>query len=408
MSVASTTLLEKIYKIRYSPDGLTEYLEKESDLIAWLPKKTDFGGWKWWKTFKTNAVRGSTTFGTALANKNVPSFKRAEIHRAQDHVIVSVNCEAARAAKNGGEYALVDELDDAIKSSMEEMAMSIENMLVGDGGGSRAQASNVSTDTITLADPSKIYLFHEGMKLQFSANNGTDSSHALRDGGATAEIAAIDQAAGTITCTANVSSTVPSVGSTDYIFREGDFDDGAQRVLQGFFAWVPASAPTSGDSFFGVDRSDNVGALAGMRIDGAGANPFTTVKEAGALVKRNRGKADTLWVNPTKYAELDEYITSKQYFTQEMKPGIGVSGFRIHTVAGLVNVMASSAFPEGIGLLTRRECWLLRALDGFPHPVDDDGRIWHLESAADALQARHRYYAQLGHLRPQDSCHITF
>jgi len=407
MSVASTDLLEKIYKIRYSSDGLTKYLEKESDLISWVPKKTDFGGWKWWKTFKTNAVRGSTTFGTALANKNVPNFKRAEIHRAQDHVIVSVACEAARAAKSD-EYAVIDELDDAVQSSMAEMALSIENLLTGDGGGSRAQAATISTDTITLADPSKIYLFHEGMKLQFSDDAGTDTSDALRDSGATATILAINQADGKITTVANVDTTVPTVGSTDYLFREGDFDDGAQRVLQGFFAWVPHTAPTSGDSFFGVDRSANVGALSGMRIDGAGANPFTVVKEAASYVKRNRGKADTLWINPTKYTELDEYISSKQYFDEKTAPFIGASGFKIHTVAGLVNVMASSAFPENKGLLTRRECWLLRSLDGFPHPVNDDGRIWHLEQSADALQARHRYYGQLGHLRPQDSCAITF
>jgi hypothetical protein len=232
----------------------------------------------------------------------------------------------------------------------------------------------------------------------------------LLDAGGTAEILSIDQAGGTMVLTTTIAASgIPSLGSTSYIFREGDFDAGTQRVLQGFFAWCPASAPTSGDSFFGIDRSQNVGALSGMRIVGSGANAFTTVKEAAALVKRNRGKADTLWVGPGKYAELDDYITSKQYFTQETRPNVGpLSGFRITTVAGSVNVMSSSAFPDTVGLLTKREAWLLRSLDGFPHPVDDDGMIWHLEGTSDALQARHRYYGQLGHLEPHCSCHITF
>jgi hypothetical protein len=158
-----------------------------------------------------------------------------------------------------------------------------------------------------------------------------------------------------------------------------------------------------------VDRSDNVGALAGSRIDGAGGNPFETVKEAAALIKRNRGKCDTLWVNPTEYTELDNWVTSSQFYTQETDhPDIGIEGMMITSAAGNLKVHNSSAIPEDLGLLTRRESWLMRSLDGFPHMVDDDGQIWHLEATADAVQGRLRYYAQLGHLRPQDSCHITF
>ena len=58
--------------------------------------------------------------------------------------------------------------------------------------------------------------------------------------------------------------------------------------------------------------------------------------------------------------------------------------------------------------MTKQDTWVLKSLDGLPHAVDDDGQVWHLEQTADALQARLRYFAQLGCMEPQHSCHVTF
>jgi hypothetical protein len=408
MTVASVTLLENIFKIRYS-QGFAKYLAKKSDLISWLPLQEDFGGWKWWRTNKTNAVNGSTVFGTARANRSVPNFERFEMTRSQDHVLVSVSCEAARASRKD-EYALVQELDDAMDSANDEMALSIENLLVGEGGGARGQiatSSGISGSTITLQDPSKIYLFQDGMVIQLSDDDGSDVGDAVRAG--TLTIDTINQAAGSFTTTVAVTTGIPAAADGDYIFREGDLDAGAQRVLQGLFAWCPATAPSASESFFGVDRSTNIGALAGMRHDGSGANPLDTIMYASTLVKRNRGMADTVLVNPTKAGEIVQYALAKQEFTMKTDyAGIELQGFKIQTVCGPVGVIACSAIPEDVGMLTRRDAWLMRSLDGFPHPVDDDGQIWHLEEAADAMQARLRYYAQLCHMTPKHSCHITF
>ena len=410
MTVASTTLLEEIYKIRYSPDGLTEYFTKESEILTEVPIKNDFGGWKWWKTFKTNTVRGSTTFGTALANRNVPNFVRPEIHRSEDHVIVSVGCEAARAARRGGEYALIDELDDAIQSSMEELARQTDAFMAGNGGGSIGQIATggIAGNVITLADPAQIYLFSEQMLLQVSANDGTGTGHTLRDSGNTHTVSSIDQDAGTVTVSA--IGDVSGTAAADYLFRDGDFDQGAQRVLQGFFAWCPHTAPSGGDSFFTIDRSTNVGALSGSRIDGDAASPVDTIKELAAKMKRNRARRGeyVCFINPTRWTEVDQVILAKQYYGQENKPKMGAEGFVIKTVLGDVRCVASSAFAEDQGIIFRRESVLLRSLDGFPHPVDDDGDIWHLEPTSDSLQARHRYYAQFAGLRPQDMGALTF
>ena len=127
MAVATTALLEKIYKTRYAA-GLTQYLAKQSDIIKLLKNPNDFGGWDWRKTYKTTAVRGSTVFGTALANKSVATPIAANFTRSQDHVVVSVECEAARASK-GSENALVSAVEDAMDSAHAEMALSLDALL---------------------------------------------------------------------------------------------------------------------------------------------------------------------------------------------------------------------------------------------------------------------------------------
>lgn len=411
MSTASVTLLEKTYKVLF-PKGIGFYLDDESPLIRWTPKSNDFGAWKWWLVYQINAVRGGTDFTTALANRNVATQRRMELTRSQDHVIQSVACEAIRASKKD-EWALISAVENAMKCAGQEMAMSIESLLTGDGGGSRGKIAvgGITNAVITLADKSRIVLFQPGMRIDLSVDNGVTAAAGVRSVavGQSNEILSVDVSAGTITMSANITTIWPAPAAAgDFIFRESDYDAQAKRVLQGFFAWIPPTAPTAGDSFFGVDRSIHPTALAGTRITGGGANVFDVVKEACALNRRNRGKANALWVNPMKFGELDLFVTSKQYFSQEDNPMVGVSGMRIATPSGPIEVMESTAIPEGVGLLTRRESWELRSLDGFPHVVDDDGLTWHLEQSADAMQIRHRYFAQLGCIEPKDNTYIAF
>ncbi len=394
MSVATVQALEKIYRIRFE-DGLTPYLEAESPLIRWVPKEARFGGWKWWVTHQISAVRGSTKFSTAMANKNSPSFVRMEITRSQDHAIVSVDCEAAAAAEED-EYALVDALENAVESAAAEMVMSIEALLTGNGGGSRGKikSGGISGAVITLDDPSRIVLFAKDMRIELAPDDGVSAAAGVRAGVGTIDKVNIE--AGTLTLTVNVTTAIPLAAAADFIFREGDYDGQAKRVLQGFFAWCPDTAPTAGDNFFGADRSVHPTALAGTRLDGKGANAWDTVQEALALNRRNKGQADTLWVNPVKFAELNQWVTAKQTFGQEEDPRIGFRGFTAATPQGALKIMETAAMPEQKGLLTRRDAWKLRHLKAFPHVVNDDGQEWHLEALEDALQQRQRYYAQLG------------
>lgn len=407
MTVGTVALLEKAFKVTYA-DGLGKYIEEESDLIRWLPKEESFGGWKFWLPFKLNGSRVSTDFTTALGKKNNPKFVRMELTRSKGHGVISVDNEAANASKNDSD-AFVDLLEDAVDSCVEGMTLSIESLITGNGGGSTAQIASsggISTNTITLQDKSRIVLFQYDQNIQIATDDGVSAAAGVHPNSQDLTVTGIDVAAGILTFNVNVTTAIPAAVNSNYIYNEGDYDGQAQRVLQGFFAWIPSTVTST--AFFGLDRTIHKSALGGTYVSGGGANPWDVLKEACAINRRNRGKADTLLVNPMKMAEFDQYLFSKQEFGQESMPGVGFKGGRARTPNGEIEILEFPAIPEGKGLLTRRDSWMLKSIDGFPHPVMDGGAQWKLEEGADAVQSRQRYYAQLGNKKPKHSTHIDW
>ena len=404
----SVATFDKVYKERYQK-GITRYLAEESEFFRWFKVETDHGAKPWKIVYRTNAVRGATNIATALANRSAPDYDEAQPEYAEEHVVVSINMKAARRTK-GDANAMVSAVEEAVKCSNEEFALLFEHKLASNGGGARGRidaTASIAAAVITLDDPSTAYLFTRGMKIQLSADDGYSAAAGVRAG--TLEIQSIDPSAGTLTCTTNITTGIGAAAVSDYIFREDDYDGMTQDTLQGMQAWCPATAPGATLFMTTLNRTNHQGALAGTRVAGGAQHILDVIREAGAVNRNNRGKCDTWWVNPLKMMEIDQAIGAKQGF--EMKtdyPGIGIKGLRVATPSGVINAIESSAWAENTSMLTKRDSWIIGSIDKCPHPVDDDGQLWHIEALADAIQMRHRAYPQLGCTDPQNNTHITF
>lgn len=129
--------------------------------------------------------------------------------------------------------------------------------------GKLAASGAVSGTTLTLAERAEANNFEVGMVLEGSATDGS----AILSG--TAEVTAVDRDAGTI----EVASQGISGLTNDYfLYLAGTGQNGTsneERVIRGVPAWLPLAAPTSGDDWFGVDRSVDTDRLAGVRYDGS-------------------------------------------------------------------------------------------------------------------------------------------
>ena len=72
--------------------------------------------------------------------------------------------------------------------------------------------------------------------------------------------------------------------------------------------WIPATAPSAGDAFWGVDRSKDVTRMAGVRFDGSSESIEEALIDGAALVAREGGQPDYCFMNFTSYAALEKSL----------------------------------------------------------------------------------------------------
>lgn len=406
----SVATYEEVYKERY-PKGVSTYLAQKSDEIAWFPAETTHGGRPWKIVYRTNAVRGASTIETALADRSAADYDEVEIDYAEEHVVVSVSMKAARRTANDG-HSIVRGIEDAVNAMLEELVLTLEHKLFGNGGGARGQIATggISGSDITVADSSTMYLFARNMKIELSSDDGTTAPGAgVRAGELT--IQSVDPSPGNpvLTFTTTVAAGIPGATAGDFIFRKGDYDAGAQRIIQGLRAWSPASTAGLSTAFFGMDRSLDVGALAGTRVVGNGQHITDTMREAAAVNYNNRGRADTIWLNPLKMAEVDQAYAAKEWVTMDTDyAGVKIKGLMVTTQKGPIMFMQTPAMPEAEAVMCRRDAFTLGSIGEVPHVVDDDGQTWRVEALQDAIQQRQRCYPNLGCKNPKHLTHITW
>jgi hypothetical protein len=391
-------------KQHYTSDRVQNMVYKDNPFLAMVPKMEQFGG----KNLPIPIIYGnpqgrSATFQTAQANKTSSKLKDFVLTRDHDYSVASIDNETLEASKgnqNAFMEAATTEIDGAINSATRSLATAIFRS----GSGSIGQVGNSSfaTPTLTLVDTDSVVNFEVGMTLVTST---ADGGGAVKAG--TMQIISIDRDAGTLTFSANLSALIATIAQNDFIFVQGDYDE----KIKGLAAWLPATAPTSGDNFFGVDRSSDASRLAGIRYDGTALPIEEAVIGAIHRVARDGGQPTHLFLSYAKWDELVKALGSKvQYVNEEVKTGDAKLSFRsvmVHGPKGAVKVVPDMNCPDSIGYLLQLDTWKLYSLGKAPRILDTDGLKMLRESSADAVEVRVGYYAQLGCNAPGRNCRIA-
>lgn len=179
--------------------------------------------------------------------------------------------------------------------------------------------------------------------------------------GATGTVVAIDMASKTVTVKPDTTYTL-AIGGVVCIAGCTD-GDGNALLPVGIAGWLPVTAPTSGDSFFGVDRSVAPDRLAGNRyVAGVGESKIEAIKNAILQVSRYGSKADIIVMNDADRLALANEIENKTYFTKvdggksKAKAEVGFAdiGFSVDKNF-LDNVIGSPYCPEGVAYVLDSE-----------------------------------------------------
>ena len=375
----------------YSNTRVENMVYKDHPFMAMLAKDEKFFG----KNLPLPIVYGnpqgrSATFSKAKANKTNSQLKDFLLVRAKDYSLASIDNETAEASENdAGAFmqALTLEIDGAFQSATSSMAQA----LFGNGSGRIGNIGLLAVNDITLADIEEVVYFEVGMEIVFAATE----AGALRGGGASAQISAVNRDTGIVSFVAGEIAAIGGVVNTDFMFVDGD----QGLKVTGLDGWLPEIAPTAGDSHFGVDRSADATRLAGVRVDASALPIEEGLIKGAARGNREGGRMDVCFISYNRFEDLEKALGSKvQYMVSQAfgRADIGFEGIAIKSNKGTINVIADPFCPSDVAYMLTMKTWKLYSLKKAIRILDLDGNRMLRESDADAVELRIGGYAQLG------------
>jgi hypothetical protein len=122
------------------------------------------------------------------------------------------------------------------------------------------------------------------------------------------------------------TATNPAIAVTDWLVLAGNQfsaeGTGVPVFPVGLGGWLPVTRPTTGDNFFGIDRSIAPDRLAGQFVSQAdlpsGATKIDTITELFRLCVRAGGIPDSVMLNDQDFAELLTELGAKEKFLQSI------------------------------------------------------------------------------------------
>lgn len=394
-------------------DYMKDLVYEKNPFLALVPKDESAGGFAG-KYIPVPLVYGtpagrSAGFSNAQTNQNAPSLASFFVYRVSNYQLVTITNELLEATKDDA-GAFVDEAKLNMDTGFRNISNDLAHDLFQSPQSERGQISAITSGVITLVDAQTVVNFEVNMVLvsySVSALTPTVSTSA-----ALGYVIAVNRSAGTVTvaATSGGSAATPTNWSTSFKYLACDGDilfatnglkvaAGLQQKVAGLGMWLPTTAPSAGDSFWGVDRSVDVTRLAGVRYDGSSETIEEALIDGAALVAREGGQPDMCFMNFTSYAALEKSLGSKvQYVSvNHDEADIAFAGIRIHAPYGPITVMPDRSCTSQTAYLLSLKNWKLRSLGRIPHILTYglEGLEGLRVGTADALEIRIGYYANL-------------
>ena len=401
-STLNLTSYAAAIKQYYKNIDFTQMVYKKFPVFGMLAKNENWVGSPLVQpiTFAT-VPSASATFATGQALAGSSQQQQFLLTAASDYAFAYLDRQTMLASKTpDGSWvkAATHEIDMAIKEASKRAAFSV----FGDGSGvigTISAASDVTTAVITLADPRQIVNFQVKDTLTCVAPGTSVAgawSAAVRSG--TISVLSVNRRTGQITATGNWNSGVSAVAVGDGITKSGDFN----AKPKGFGAWLPLTAPSSGESFFSVDRSSD-SRLYGMYADGRGM-PFEESLIATAADLAQEGSSPDLAImNFGNWTNLINALGAKKVYMREGEvraegADIGYSSVVIEGPNGPIDIVADPFCPSNVCYVLQKDTWTLHSRDGVPHIFDINGDSGQMlrQASSDSYEVRVGGYYQIG------------
>lgn len=397
MANIDLTSLNPVLKELYDDQKVLNEVYKTNPLLAMMPKETGAGGKYWPQPVQIGVSQGrSSTFSTAQTNQTSDVFREYLVTLASDYSLATLDNKtllSARTDKQAFVNAAKVQVDGAIRSIKNSLGSAVWRS----GTGSIGQIGSITAGVIPLVSKSDVVQFEIGMVLQANATDGGTPRVAL------GYVISVDRSAGTITVSASLGGAAGSPAlwaANDYLLVQGDLN----AKVSGLAAWLPFTAPTGGDNFFGVDRSIDTVRLAGNRFDASGLSIEEGLQDFLTQIAVNDGMPDYFITNPTSYTALQKAMGSKAQIVElaaetgkDYKAVVGFKALEVQMSGMTVKVLSDRNCPATFGYALQMDTWKLISLGDAPQILTygAEGLEVLRVSNADAAELRVGYYANL-------------
>lgn len=382
---------------------------RENPTLSLIKKRTDFGGDNKVVVFRVASVQGTApVFSDAQDGAEPSEYGRVTVTHSRGYTAAYVDGEALSRSKSMDDA--VAKASDEVDSAMERATRSLAVGMFRNQGGAFGRAT-FSGATATLVDdngnaaPYLATNFERRMRIQLSGNDGTSGSLRLA-GVPYVTLIGVGRSAGTLTADQSWSNITGATAS-DFLFPKGWFG----KNMYGFPAWTPTTAPSAGESFFGLDRSGD-DRLFGWAFNGGGAPIKESCIDMLTILKREGAKTDAIVLNPLDWASVVKGEQSNVVYDKVNSfddPEIGFQSFKIVGPSGAVDVIADLNCPKGRGHALQLNTWSFESSGPAPKILNEDGigpmqRVYN----ADQYEIRIGWYGQLFCNAPGLNGIITF
>jgi hypothetical protein len=186
----------------------------------------------------------------------------------------------------------------------------------------------------------------------------------------------------------NDASAISSLAAGDYLFRFGD----PGNLMQGLGVCTPLTAPTSGDSFRTIDRSDDVELLAGWRLDDTNMFAEEAILDLAALAHAHGKKLTEADVHAQVFANMVKRLGAKVMYAPGRTADVGFKHIEIHGSGTTIKVFSEPDMKDPqVSRLYNPEGHEIRYTggDGLIHTIRDDGNAVAMRmGTADAIEIR--------------------
>lgn len=374
---------EYIFQREYAEDQLGDHVMRDHWLMNELKKKRGMGGEDYRYPTRYGGPQGiSGDFPTAQSNAAKGKGKQWAAEPVLKYGVLQIDGPSMqRAGSKTSFFDLVTGETDGILAALgDDQAFDTYRS----GNGMRGRRASASTNVITLSVADDVRNFFEGMTV---IADDTITGASPRVG--TTTVTAVDEDTGTITLAS--AAGLAAFANDDYLFREGD----PGTCVDGMELFFPLTAPTSGDSFRGVDRSVNVRKLAGCRVNDTGSYPEENIGLAAVKIANNHKKATKAVLNPINHWAMSKRLNAKIEYDQGGESAeMYFQYITINTPCGAIKVYSDADCPTNRFFVGDFEQFFYRYLgDTFVHTIKDDGKSSLRQGAADGVESRFRIHS---------------